>query len=258
MTRKLPEEFLEIDGPGRRFVTQRTVRLGDVDPDDELRFDAIARYAQDLANDDAIDVALETSLHFVVRKTMVVVLKAPQFQERLTCTTFCNGVGGRWAGRQSMFSGEDGANISMSAVWVHVDPDSGRPRKLTDRFHEAYAASAQGKKSSAKLVHDLVIPADADSMAWPYRWADLDLLGHVNNASSWRPIEQLIHHHRLSRSPMVAEVEYRNPTPPDTDATLWWHRSQADDEPNSSQVRAWITDETGETTFTTALLRFPS
>ena len=57
---------------------------------------------------------------------------------------------------------------------------------------------------------------------------------------------------------MVAEVEYRNPTPPDTDATLWWHRSQADDEPNSSQVRAWITDETGETTFTTALLRFPS
>lgn len=253
MAQKLPEEFLETNGPGRRFVTERVVRLGDVDPSNELRLDAIGRYAQDLASDDAADAGLEDALHFVLRKTIVVVDQPPVFRERLASSTFCNGVGGRWAGRQSVFAGNEGALVTLSAVWVHIDPDSGRPKKLATPFHDVYDESAQGRKASIKLFHDQTIPSDAESMQWPFRWADLDLLGHVNNAASWRPLEQLIHKHGLSRRSMVADLEYRTPTPPDTLATVWWHLDAGAD----MTLSVWITDEKQATTFATARLVFP-
>lgn len=251
MTPKIPEEFLEIDGPGRRFVTDRKVRLGDVDSSNQLRFDAIGRYAQDLANDDALDAGLADSLNFVVRKTVVVVESPPTFRESLTCTTFCNGVGGRWAGRQSAFIGDDGGRVLVSAVWVHVDPDSGRPKKLSELFHERYGESAQGRKASIKLLHDQIVPDDAASMSWPFRWADLDLLDHVNNAAYWRPIEQLIGEHGISRQAMVVELEYRNPTPPGTVATLYSRLER-------SGLSVWVVDEANAITLATARLSFPA
>ncbi len=261
MTSKIPTEFLHLDGPGRRFVTKRHVRLGDVDPSDQLRFDAIGRYAQDLANDDALDAGLQESLNFVVRKTVIAIDTPPSFREPLTCTTFCNGVGGRWAGRQSVFRGGHGALVTMSAVWVHVDTETGRPKKLSDGFHETFDESAQGQKASIKLLHDPTVTDDAESMPWPFRWADLDLLGHVNNAAYWRPIEQLIRQHRLSRQSMTAELEYRSPTPPDTMATL---RSQLGTVPGGSEdsdtaeLRVWIVDEASATTLATARITFPN
>lgn len=254
MALEMPEEFLEINGPGRRFVTNRVVRLGDVDPSNELRLDAIGRYAQDLASDDAADACLEDALHFVLRKTIVVVDQPPVFREKLTSSTFCNGIGGRWAGRQSVFAGDDGALVTMSAVWVHIDPDSGRPKKLAEPFHDVYDESAQGRKASIKLLHDQTIPEDAESMPWPFRWADLDLLGHVNNAACWRPLEQLIHEHGLSRRSMVADLEYRTPTPPDTMATVSWQREHGSDQ----RLSVWITSEDRSTVFATAHLTFPA
>ncbi len=248
MTPKIPEEFLPVDGPGRRFVTERIVRLGDVDPANQLRFDAIGRYAQDLANDDALDAGLEESLNFVVRKTVVVIETPPTFRERLSCTTFCNGVGGRWAGRQSVFVGSDGGRVNVSAVWVHVDPDSGRPKKLSDIFYDHYSESAQGRKASIKLAHDQTAPANAAMVSWPFRWADLDLLGHVNNAAYWRPIEQLLSDHGMSRAGMSVELEYRNPTPPDTIASVSFQLE-------GSLLSIWIIDDQTETTLATARVR---
>ncbi len=40
---------------GRTFTGTARVRLGDVTPKGRMRLDAVARYLQDVANDDAVD-----------------------------------------------------------------------------------------------------------------------------------------------------------------------------------------------------------
>jgi acyl-ACP thioesterase len=43
------------------------------------------------------------------------------------------------------------------------------------------------------------------------RFTDFDLLGHMNNAAYWVPVEELLAAHRDRRAPMRAELEYRAP-----------------------------------------------
>jgi len=64
-------ELHDWSGEGRRYVAGRTVRLGDVDPAGELRLDAIGRYLQDVASDDAVGAGLPNALGWVVRRTLL-------------------------------------------------------------------------------------------------------------------------------------------------------------------------------------------
>ena len=46
---------MPLPSAGRTFTGERIVRLGDVSPAGRLRLDAVARYLQDIATDDAVD-----------------------------------------------------------------------------------------------------------------------------------------------------------------------------------------------------------
>ena len=94
-------ELLPPNPDGRRFRAERTVRLGDVDPNGELRLDATARYLQDVATDDALDAGLDNALGWVVRRTMIRVDQPAMMSERLVLTTFCTGAGRSWAERRT-------------------------------------------------------------------------------------------------------------------------------------------------------------
>ena len=57
---------------GRVYRSQRTIRLADVAVDGRLRFDAMARYMQDVASDDVEDAGAEDELlTWVVRRTLI-------------------------------------------------------------------------------------------------------------------------------------------------------------------------------------------
>ena len=62
---------------GRRFSPCRRVRLGDASPGGRLRLDAVARYLQDVANDDAEDAGLANPASWVVRRTTIEVRPRP-------------------------------------------------------------------------------------------------------------------------------------------------------------------------------------
>jgi acyl-ACP thioesterase len=93
---------------------------------------------------------------------------------------------------------------------VHIDLATGRPKVLSAAFAEHYVASAMGRTVRARLVHDDP-PADAVASAWPVRFTDCDVLGHVNNASYWNPVEEQLAARRELRAPLRAELEYRAP-----------------------------------------------
>ncbi len=100
---------------GRTYSAQRLVRLGDVDAGGRLRLDAVARYLQDIATDDAVDAGLRSAMSWVVRRTVIRVERTARFREPLTLTTFASGYGRSWAERRTAIRGEQGAGIEVAA-----------------------------------------------------------------------------------------------------------------------------------------------
>ncbi len=190
---------------GRRYTTTRTVRLGDAGLDGTLRLDALARFLQDVAADDAAEVGLRAAT-WVVRRTVLVIEGRPSFGERIEVTTFCGGLGSRWADRRTSVIGPD-SRIEASSLWVYLDADSGRPAPLPPLFLEAFAEASGGRTASSRLV--LPAPSvDVGGEPWPVRATDFDVLGHVNNAVYWAMVEDRpVHRGRV-------DLEYRNPIEP--------------------------------------------
>ncbi|MGZ4682823.1 MAG: acyl-[acyl-carrier-protein] thioesterase [Acidimicrobiales bacterium] len=211
MAEPAADRLLDLPDSGRRFVTTRPARFGDLSPGGRLRLDAIARYVQDVASDDTTDAGLENDMAWVARRTAVELRTTPTFREPLTLTTFCSGYGGRWAERRVSIVGERVASIETVSLWVHLDADSGRPVPLPDDFHQIYGEAAAGRVVSARLQHPAEVPPDAARRPWALRFTDFDLLGHVNNAATWAMVEEALVARRHLRPPLRAELEYRLP-----------------------------------------------
>ena len=197
-----PVEFLGRPKPladpsriGRSFNGSRKIRLGDVDPQGRLRFDGLTRYTQDVSNDDTSEAELPDSPGWVVRSTVVDELVPGSLGETLKFTTFCSGLGKRWAERRLTVSGDHGARYEVATVWVCVDASSGQPVNLTDQFLDIYGPPAAGRRASARLENPKLVDAQAQGAAvktesWQLRRVDFDTLGHVNNAAYWAAAEQ--------------------------------------------------------------------
>jgi acyl-ACP thioesterase len=191
----------------RRFTGAAHVRLGDVTPKGRMRCDAIARALQDVANDDGVEAAgVHEAASWIVRRTRILAEQFPVFREGLVLTTWASAAGARWAERCTTIEGDRGGRVEARALWVYVDLATGRPRKLDPWFWEQYGESVGDRKVNARLTHgDPPGHREATTTAWPLRFADFDLVGHVNNAVYWAIVEEC-----LDVVPGSAiEVEYR-------------------------------------------------
>lgn len=194
---------------GRTFAGERRVRLGDCSPGGRLRLDAVARYLQDLSDDDTRDAGF-TQMTWVVRKTVIDVLQFPTYLEPLDLVTWCSGLGSRWAERRVDIQSADGGALSSATLWVHLDPATLRPAMLTDQFDEVFAASAAGRSVSTRLSFG-ESPDDVELITWPTRFADFDVMEHMNNAAAFVVVEEVLASRRDLRAPLRVVVEYRTP-----------------------------------------------
>jgi len=198
-------EFVAVGEHDRRFSHSRRVRLGDVRPDGTLRLDAIARYAQDIATDDAADSGLTDDTGFWVLRRIVGELTGRlTLGEMVEVTTFCGGSGPRWAERRTRIVGSRGGTVELAGVWVHVDQATGAPLPVPTNFHEVYGKGTQ-RRIRARLEHpgpDGTGPV----RPWPLRATDFDVLGHVNNTVYWAPLEDAL---PADASVTRVEMEYR-------------------------------------------------
>ncbi len=195
---------------GRVFEGTRRVRLADVSPAGRLRLDAIARFLQDVSADDTADAALPDAEAWVVRKTVIEVPTFPRYLEALTLATWCSGTGSHWAERRISIQGARGGAVEAASTWVHLDAASGRPRRIPAGFHELYGEASGGRRVKARLDHaDPEGGPTEERFAWPLRFTDFDVLGHVNNAASWQVVEEALASRRHLRAPLRAEVQHR-------------------------------------------------
>jgi acyl-ACP thioesterase len=224
---------------GRVHRSSRRTRIGDVSPEGRTRFDALARYLQDVADDDTTEAGLDDALAWVVRRTVVEVRRAARLGEVLDLATFCSGLGPRWAERRVSIRGDGGAAIEAATLWVRVDADSGRPLPVGDQFHELYAPAAGGRQVTARLQHPARPPDGAPrGEPWALRFVDLDLLGHVNNAASWAIVEQELARRPDLAAPHRAELEYRAPIERE-------HRIELARADTERRLEVWAVDAAG-------------
>jgi acyl-ACP thioesterase len=189
------------------FTQSRRVHLGDVSPGGRLRLDAVARYLQDVSNEDTRDSGLADVMGWVVRRTVIAVETSPVLGEVLEQATWCGGTGSRWAERRVSLLGDRGSRVETATTWVHVDLQTGAPRRLPDGFHALFAEAAGGRTVRARLS----LPAprdDAPRRPWPLRFTDFDVLGHVNNAAYWEAVEEELARRRDLRPPFEATLEF--------------------------------------------------
>ena len=206
--RELPAtELLPLPHSGRTYTGARTVRLGDVDPDGEIRLDAVARYLQDVATDDAVEAGFSNAMGWLVRRSMIRVVRPAVLNERLELTTFCTGFGRSWAERRTTVRGADGAEIDGVSLWVQIDISTGRPARLTDEFVSTYGEAAAGRTVSSTLSLDREPAPDAEPVDNPFRVTDLDVFGHLNNAAQWTLADVLVQQCALERAG-IGEVEF--------------------------------------------------
>lgn len=208
-------------GPDERvFAQDRVVRLADAGDTGQLRLDGLARYLQDVADADAADAGiLSDAGRWVLRRGHLRVDRWPAFRESVRATTWCSGTGACWAERRTRLADEAGAVIADTVTtWAHVDPTRARPRRIPAGMDAVYGGRAVTRRVDARLRLPVDAPADADRRTWPLRRADLDVMGHVNNAAALTPVVEVLVEHGVDGA-MTIDVEHRaalGRTPPPT------------------------------------------
>ncbi len=200
----MPAEFAPRPESGRVVTLGRHVGLADVRPDGRTRLDALARFLQDVSDEDSVAAGLDNG-GWVMRRLAVRIARTPVFRTDLTLSTWCGGIGARWAERRTDLQVDGELFVVAAALWVHVDLTTGAPIPLPADFTERFGESAGGRRVSARLQHGRP-PETARASAWPLRAVDFDVLGHVNNAAYWAAVEE-----ELTGNPRVAwaEMEFR-------------------------------------------------
>jgi acyl-ACP thioesterase len=199
----------------RRSVTRdrvvtitRHIGLADVRPDGRARLDALARIAQDVADTDASSAPNADEMGvWILRRLAMTIAHTPRLRAEVSASTWCSGIGPRWAERSTTLQVGEVGCAAMTGIWVHVDRERGAPAPLPKAFDAVWGASAQGRKVSARLRHPSP-PADARRSRWILRATDLDVLGHVNNAAYWAPMEEELARRGVERV-TTAEIEFR-------------------------------------------------
>lgn len=186
------QEFVPLTDQGRRFREDFLIRLGDADVQGLLRLDGAARFLQDVATDDWIDTGVSSSDTWVVRRTTIRLIEGarwPRYLDRVALTTWCGGVGPAWAERRTNFDFEGKLLLEAVALWVPIDP-TGHPVRLRESFFEVYGDSVHARKVSGRITRP-VVPDSAELRPWSLRTADLDVVGHVNNAAVWQAFSEV-------------------------------------------------------------------
>jgi acyl-ACP thioesterase len=234
-----PPAFRPEPPGGRVFEGSRSVRGTDVTPAGRLRLDAVARYLQDVAEDDVAETGWQAPYGWLLRRCSLVIAGYPRFGDRVVLRTFCSATGPRWAERTTTLAGPDGERIQAVALWVAADRATGRPCPLGEEFARIYGPATQGRAVSSRLSlpgPESVLPGPAAGRDWPLRASDFDTAGHVNNSVHWAALEEVLA--GTGWRPATAELEYHRPVLPTSRPRLL--AAPADD----GGLHTWLLDGT--------------
>jgi acyl-ACP thioesterase len=197
------------------FDREWPLRVGDIDRVGRLRLDAACRHIQDVGQDQLREMGQEeTHPLWIVRRTMVDLIRPIEFHEMLRMRRWCSGTSNRWCEMRVRIDGVRGRGlIESEAFWININRETQGPARISDDFLDGLKrTTAEGRlrwKSylSAGARHDATEIRD-----FPIRVSDIDLFDHVNNSVYWKVVEEfLAPHPELLEAPLRITIEHDAP-----------------------------------------------
>ncbi|GAB09050.1 hypothetical protein GOARA_027_00130 [Gordonia araii NBRC 100433] len=229
-----PQPLADRPDNARYFEAQYRVRTGDIDQDMRVRLDAVARFLQDVANDNIEATEFwETDPYWIVRRTVVDVISPITWPATITAQRWCGALSTRWTNMRVRFTAKHETNmfnpderpdglIETEAFWILVN-DQGIPTRLSDEAFEMLSQMTTEHRLRWKAMNPVKAP-DAGSepdREHVLRAVDYDPFKHLNNAAYLAVLEdEVLAHPELIEGPHRMVIEYLRPIEPGASLTI--------------------------------------
>ena len=196
------------------FDTNWPLRVADTDRTGRLRFDAATRHIQDVGTDQLRELGYEeTHPLWIVRRTMIDLIRPIEFQDMLRLRRWCSGTSNRWCEMRVRIDGRKGGLIESEAFWININRETQGPARISDDF----IAGLQRTTTVDRLRWKAYLKAggreDATHVrAYPVRVSDIDIFDHMNNSVYWSVVEDYLYNNpELLQKPLRVTIEHDLP-----------------------------------------------
>ena len=176
------------------FDKEWPLRVGDIDRVGRLRFDSATRHIQDIGQDHLRELGFEeTHPLWIVRRTMIDLVKPIEFQDMLRCRRWCSGTSNRWCEMRVRIDGRGGGLMESEAFWININRETQGPARIADDFIEGLQRTTHVDRLRWKAYLKAGGREDASQIReFPVRVTDIDLFDHMNNSVYWSVIEDYL------------------------------------------------------------------
>jgi acyl-ACP thioesterase len=210
----LDQPLAPLPQEGMGFAAAWPVRAGDVDPYNRLRFDAVARYLQDIAEEELHSGFFErTDPNWIVRRTVIDVVRPIVWPDRVELRRWCSAMSTRWTNMRVRVTSAGGGLIETEGFWININESTNMPTRISDEGLALLArTTAEHRLRWRPWLTDPTPPDSDTDLPFPVRATDIDQYNHVNNAAYWQAVEHfLVDFPKLVAGPHRAVIEYVAP-----------------------------------------------
>lgn len=170
------------------YLAEIRVRHDDLDAFGRAYPSAYLRHLAQVAIDASTDAGFDAAWYatagarWLVRRTTFTVARPARADDALRVRTWVEDF--RRVRSRRRYEVQTGDAPALAAVtdWVFVDATTGRPRRVPDEM-EARFGMAVDAGAPRTPWHAPAAPAEPGRSTYRVRWAELDSLGHMNNAA---------------------------------------------------------------------------
>lgn len=216
------------------FEAQYRVRTGDIDQDMRVRLDSVARYLQDIANDNIEATEFwRTDPFWIVRRTIIDVIRPFSWPATITAQRWCGAASTRWTNMRVRLTAEHQTNlfnpdprpdglIETEAFWINVN-DQGMPSRISDGMQNLVNSMTNEHRLRWKSMNPEKSPETGSEpdREFVLRAVDYDPFKHLNNAAYLSVVEEdILTHPELVDRPHRMVIEYLRPIEPGSTVTV--------------------------------------
>ena len=196
------------------FDTEWPLRVADVDRQGRLKFDAATRHIQDVGSDQLREMGFEeTHPLWIVRRTMIDLIRPIEFKDMLRMRRWCSGTSNRWCEMRVRIDGRKGGLMESEAFWININRETQGPARISEDFLEGLRRTTDVDRLRWKAYLKGGSRDDAAAVTkYPVRVSDIDIFDHMNNSVYWSVVEDYLETHPdLLKRPLRVTIEHDLP-----------------------------------------------
>ena len=173
---------------GHVYIAEVRVRHDDLDAFGRAYPSAYLRHLAQVAIDASTDAGFDSSWYaavgarWLVRRTTFAVTRPSRADDALRVRTWVEDFRRVRSRRRYEVHVDEAPALTAVTDWVFVDVATGRPRRVPDELETRFGMTIDGGAPRTPWRAPAP-PAEPGRSSYRVRWAELDSLGHMNNAA---------------------------------------------------------------------------